>query len=272
MNLRHQKAILTIEFKFYKPKNPLEPSSQPVIPPLALLTHRNDVNNSLISLLRSHIPGGGKLKKETAHPEWVKQLVHPDPDDPDSFANPQCVMAAQLDPTSSAGYRVKKVHYSFDASKPLVDLLVNTHFVEFPTIEVWSEFLGVVIDAQGVMQHQDIKPLKRRKLNPKAGKQAMVGLLGGYGSESEEEEPRNVLEALGDYAGSDEDEDSRPTTHAEDVDDVSVGGISDDEGDIEVDPAALLELMRSVRGEGPWTADVDDDEAVDWGDADDDIE
>jgi hypothetical protein len=272
MDLRHKKAMLTIEFKFYKPKNPLEPSSQPVPPPLTLLTHRNDVNNSLISLLRSHIPRGGKSKKETAHPEWVKQLVHPDPDDPDSFANPQCVMAAQLDPISSAGYRVKKAHYSFDASKPLANLLVNTHFVEFPTIEVWNEFLGVVIDAQGVMQHQEIKPLKRRKLNPKAGKQAMVGLLGGYGSESEEEEPRNVLEALGDYAGSDEDEGSQTATHAEDVDNVSVGGFSDDEGDIEVDPAALLELMRSVRREGPWTADIDDDEAVDWGDADDDME
>jgi len=267
MNLRHQKAMLTIEFKFYKPKDHLAPSSQPVPPPLTLLTHRNDMNNSLISLLRSHIPHGGKSKK-VGHPEWVRQLVHPDPDDPDPFANPQCVMVAPLDPTSSAGHQKKKAHYSFDASKPLVDVLVNTHFVEFPSIEVWSEFLGMVIDAQGVMQQQETRPSKRRKLNSKAGKQAIVDLLGGYGSESEDEGPRNVLDALGDYAGSDEENEAND---ARDADNISVVGFSDDECDMEVDPAALVELMRSVRGEGPWTADVDE-EAVDWGDADDDTE
>jgi len=222
------------------------------------------MNTSLIYLLRSHIPHGGKSKKVTGHPEWVKQLVHPDPDDPDSFVNPQCVMVAPLDPTSSSGQEIKKAHYSFDASKPLVDLLVNTHFVEFPDIEVWSEFSGIVIDAQGVMQLQETKSSKRRKLNPKAGKQAIVDLLGGYGSESEDEGPRNVLEALGDYAGSDEEDEAN---HARDADNISVVGFSDDECDMEVDPAALVELMRSVRGEGPWTADVGE-EVVDWGDDD----
>jgi hypothetical protein len=235
------------------------------------------MKTSLISLLRSHIPCGGKSKKETAHPEWAKRLVYPDPDDPDSFVNPQCTMAAQLDPTSSIGYGVKKAHYLFDASRPLAELLVNVHFVEFPTIEVWSEFLGTTIDAQGVMQRQGTKPLKRRKLNPKAGKQTIAGLLGGYGSESEKEAPRNVLEALGDYAGSDEDV-IQPANHREGVEDedngldvANVDGFTDDEGDVELDPAALLELMRSVRPGGPWLADGDSD-AVDWGDAGDDLE
>jgi hypothetical protein len=277
MNFRNQTAMLTIEFKFYKPKDPLAPSSQPVPPPLTLLTHRNNIKSSLISLLRSHIPCGRKSKKETTYPEWAKQLLYPDPDDPDSFTNPQCVMAAQIDPTSSTGYRVKKAHYSLDASRSLADLLINMHFVEFPTIEIWSEFLGATIDTKGVMQRRETNPPKRRKLNREAGKQAIAGLLGGYGSESESEEKelRNVLEALGDYAGSDE-EDIQPSNHGEGedadngLDATNVDGFSDDEGDNELDPAALLELMRSVRPGGPWLADGD--EAVDWGDADDDLE
>ena len=145
-------------------------------------------------------------------------------------------------------------YYSFDPSQPLINLLRHTHFVEFPTIEVWEEFQGIIVDAQGVMrQSEDYeRQPKRRKLNAKAGRLAINGLLGDYGSEEEEKEQApNVLAALDNYAESEEGDDG-------------LNG-SDDEGEVELDPTILLNLMRQARDE-PWA--VEEDDRVDWGDYD----
>ena len=138
-------------------------------------------------------------------------------------------------------------YYSFDPSQPLINLLRHTHFVEFPTIEIWEEFQGIIVDAQGVIrQSDDERQPKRRKLNPKAGRMAINGLLGDYGSEEEEQIP-NMLAALDNYAESGDDDDG-------------LNG-SDDEGEVEIDPTILLDLMRQAR-------DVEEDDIVDWGDYD----
>ena len=181
-------------------------------------------------------------KKESLYPEWAKCLVNPDlDDDPESFTNPQCVMQAMI------SHQLRgPAYYSFDPSQPLINLLRHTHFVEFPTIEVWEEFQGIVVDAQGVVrQSEDERQPKRRKLNPKAGRLAINGLLGDYGSEEEEEgeeEASNILAALDNYAES---------------------GDEEDEGEVEVDPTILLNLIRQAREN---TADEED--IVDWGDYD----
>ncbi|KAF8974652.1 hypothetical protein BDZ97DRAFT_1751397 [Flammula alnicola] len=224
-DFKNQTALLTIEFKFYKPKDPLAPSSQPREPPYMLLTHRNDTRTSLLSLIRSHVHHRGNSKKETAHPEWVKRLLYPDPDDPESFSNPQC----------QREFADKKGALLLRPAQPLAALLRHTQFVEIPTIEIWDEFTG-------------------------------------YGSDEDEEEPEpeNVLAALGNYAGSDEDEDSGPPTReggSNELDHADLEGLSDDGDDVEVDPAVLLELMRAARGGQPWA--IEEDEAVDWGDMDD---
>jgi len=72
---------------------------------------------------------------------------------------------------------------------------------------------------------------------------AINGLLGDYGSEDDEqeEEAPNVLAALDNYAESD-----------------------DGDGEGELDPAMLLDLMRQARGE--WA--VEEDDIVDWEDYD----
>ena len=159
----------------------------------------------------------------------------------------------------------KHAYFSFDPKQPLTTLLRHTQFVEFPTIEVWDEFEGTIVDVEGIIQKEEEMPAKkRRKLNPKAGKKAIQGLLGDYGSSGEDEqenEEQNVLAVLGEYADSD--------------DDVKDGGcdLSEDDAELEaeVDPAALLELIRKVQESGSWAFDKDD--AVDWGDGDlDDID
>ncbi|KDR83417.1 hypothetical protein GALMADRAFT_235534 [Galerina marginata CBS 339.88] len=275
---KNKTALLTIEFKFYKPKDPLAPSSEPRAPPFILTTTRNNVKSPLLTLIRSQLQERTSAKKEGSCPDWVKRLVFPDADDPESFTNPQCVMAAQLDPiaTGRLQARPKKIYHSFDPTQTLVILLRHTHFVEFPTIEIWDEFLGPIVDEQGVLRRQQQEmPLKRRKMNPKAGRLAIAGLLGGYGSESDEVgengEPQNMLAALGDYIESEEDEDAASLVEAEGhiggLEDVDIGDLSDDEEEVEVDASVLLELMRKVREGEPWG--VEEDEAVDWGDMDD---
>jgi len=187
--------------------------------------------------------GKNHSRKESSYPEWVKCLVNPDSDDdPESFTNPQCVMQALI-PYQVRG-RSQPAYHSFDPSQPLINLLRHTHFVEFPTIEIWEDFQGIIVDTQGVVkQQEDERQPKRRKMNPKAGRLAINGLLGDYGSEDDEqeEEAPNVLAALDNYAESD-----------------------DGDGEGELDPAMLLDLMRQARGE--WA--VEEDDIVDWEDYD----
>jgi hypothetical protein len=244
---KNQTALLTIQFKFYKPLDPFAPSSQPREQPFILITHKNNIKSSLLTLIRSHMKSEGRnhSKKEGSYPEWAKRLVNTDPDDdPESFTNPQCVMQALI------SHQLRgPAYYSFDPSQPLLNLLRHTHFVEFPTIEVWEEFQGIIVDAQGVVrQLEDERQPKRRKLNTKAGRLAINGLLGGYGSEEEDEAP-NMLAALNNHVESGDDDDG-------------LNG-SDDEGEVEIDPVILLNLLRQARDE---TANEDD--IVDWGDYD----
>jgi len=229
----------------------------------------------LLSLIRERLNDvQQKSKKADAYPTWVKQLIFPDKDDPGAFTPPQCVMATRLDPTMSQWYssKLNRAYFSFDPKKPLETLLGHTQFAEFPSIEVWDEFEGTIVDIKGIIQQEEQIPAKRRKLNPKAGKKAIQGLLGDYGSSEEDEqekEEQSVLAVLGEYAESDDDE--RGSLH----DPAKDGGcdLSDDEPELEaeVDPVALLELIRRVQERDSWAFDRDD--AVDWGDGDvDDID
>jgi len=243
-DFKNQTASLTIEFKFHKPLDPFAPSSQPREQPFFLMTHKNNIKSSLLTIIRSHMKTDRRnhSKKESSYPEWAKCLVNPDSDDPESFTNPQCVMQALI------SHQIRgPAYYSFDPSQPLINLLRHTHFVEFPTIEVWEEFQGIIVDAEGVVrQSEDEQQPKRRKLNPKAGRLAINGLLGDYGSEEEEQEQApNVLAALDNYAESGEDDD----------------GLNESDEE-ELDPAILLGLIRQARDE-PW---AEEDDVVDWGD------
>ncbi|KAF9475931.1 hypothetical protein BDN70DRAFT_996063 [Pholiota conissans] len=271
-DFKNQTALLTIEFKFYKPKDPLAPSSQPAELPFVLITHRNNIANSVMSLLRSHIHDQTSSKKDSLLPEWVKHMVYPAPEDPEAFSNPQCIMAAQLDPITLRNMRLKKASYSLDPGQSLNAVLRHMEFVEYPTIEVWEEYTGTIVDIQGIMQQrEDEGAPKRRKLNPKVGKAILGGLLGGYGSDDEDEQPEvpNALMNLGEYAGSDEDDErtSASQTKGEGIElqgvDVDLDGLSDDD-DKDIDPAVLLELLKAAGGRK--IALEDDEDLVDWDD------
>jgi hypothetical protein len=119
-------------------------------------------------------------------------------------------------------------------------------------------------------EHDVDKTTKRRKLNVKAGRKAITGLVGEYGSDSESTSEKKVasqrrdeLGALGGYAESENgDRDSSVEARTIEDDVASAASFSDDEGDVsELDPAALLELIKQAQCAADYDA-----EAVDWGD------
>ncbi|KAJ7774247.1 hypothetical protein DFH07DRAFT_878040, partial [Mycena maculata] len=252
-----QTALLTIGFTFHPPPNPLLPPGHAPEKPYTLLTHRNRADTPLLSLLQRAVSDAGR-KDPSVIPAWVRTLACPDTTDPDdnTFTPPQCVVRATT----------PRAHHLLDATQPLLALLRGTHFVEFPAIDVWEEFRGTVVDAGGAITQvaepgERERAPKRRKLDRKAGK-AIAGLLGGYGSSSDEEEggqeggkangkekekEKNGLEMLGGYSGSEDEAEARVVMQAEE-------GDSDEEGvgELALDPAALVELMRAARGDATW--------------------
>jgi len=172
-------------------------------------------------------------------------------------------MPAQRDVYPTTGlitHPSRLVYYWFDPTQPLAALLKGTRFVEFPTIEVCEEFSGTVIDAAGCLSHagDDQPRVKRRKLTLQAGRAALNGLLGEYGSgEEEQDEVQKEPNVLVEYANSMSEEED--VVSADDSNESMDDGPG---GDVKVDPAALLELLREARNSGQWTQEDD----VDWGD------
>ncbi|KAH9951677.1 hypothetical protein B0H21DRAFT_186256 [Amylocystis lapponica] len=294
-DFKNRSALLTVEFIFHPSPDPLAPHTQQSHEPYTLVTHRNDLDKSLFSTMQSQIAERSKAKKDKALPAWVRILISPDPDDPDAFTPPMCVMrtpvdplaALQIQPRSSLhpGHLLCEAYYKLDPSQPLGTVLKHKHFVEFPTVEVWEEsaFHGTIVDDQGAVQlESDGHRPKRRKLNARQGKKAISGLLGGYGSEEEPEdtEEQNVMNMLGGYAGSgDEDEGHADDDAQGEGPEVNVQLDDDGSGD-EVehgaeDLAVLLDKLRQAGALRNPAADRmlagfdEDEEQLDWGESGD---
>ena len=302
---RNRTALLTIELKFHPPPDPLQPSAQQTRQPFSLLTHRNALERPLLDAMRAQVTERKKSKKGDPFPAWISPLIFPDPDDPEGFTIPVCVMRTPLDPLAalqsraSAGPRPGHVrceaYYKLDPTKPIGAILKHKNFVEFPTIEIWEEgaFRGTVVDDQGSVQREvEEPPPKRRKMSAREGRKAINGLLGGYGSdeEGEQREEKNVLDLLGGYAGSDDEEGevvagTRSQAGASGLGEEYDDGLSDEDAEGETDDeaeaapedlAVLLEQLRQAGAlrdpgaDGPLAGVVEgDEEQVDWGESDD---
>lgn len=202
-------------------------------------------------------------------PSWIPPFVLPDKDDLASFIPPLCVMSAQTDPRT--GLRPQSTFYKLDPSQKLSVLLRHTPFVEFPTIDVWEEgdakFGGTIVDATGGVTRfaDDVdgeRKVKRRKLDVRAGKKTINGLLCDYGSDKEDDEngreEANVMATLDAYAESDSDEPAADETDYED--ESADGGLT---------PAALLELVRQAQALSAQRTGDGGEDQIDWGDSED---
>lgn len=272
---RKQTALLTIEYKFYRPRNPSAPSTQPREAPYRFLTHKNRFDTPLLTLVQAKVSERSTKSQFGAPlPPWITEFLHPDSDDPESFVIPQFLMPAHVDPRS--GLRAKSTFYKLDPRQKLSAILRDKPFVEFPTIEIWEDgdeaFKGTIVDAQGSItayaatESDGERCRKRRKLDIsiRAGKKAIHDLLGGYGSEDGEgddgRQDESAINLLGGYADSEEDDD--PDADAEGETDEDPDGDNDEVG---LDPAALMELVKQARV----LDSARMDEELDWGDSDD---
>jgi len=145
--------------------------------------------------------------------------------------------------------------------------------VEFPTIEVWEEgaFRGVLCDGAGAFQLRGGHgPAKRRRLDVNKGRAAIVGLLGGYGSgdDDDDDEANTALTRLGEYEGSDAENEQQTTSEESDTDGLMEGD-DDDEGELDrvVDPETLLAMVQEAQRRHIEGGDYGE---VDWGESDKD--
>jgi len=282
---RNQTALLTIEFKFHPSTTEAPFASLDNVKPFTLLTHRNKISMPLLGLVQKHIQERMHKKSNVlggapsnSFPSWISSLVIPPPEDPENFTVPTFVMTAPSDPsllvrsaallsTSASTQKRRtpecvksKIYYSLDPNEPLATSLRGTQFVEFPLIEVWGEFNGVIIDKKtGGVRYTGGKEepqRKRIKLNSEEGKKTMIGLVGDYGSDDDERE-QNYTEytKLVGYVESDAEEDGI-------VDDEDEWTDADAEGeiDLDADPAIILKLMEQAKREGKWIEQSDDEE------------
>lgn len=230
----------------------------------------------LLTLLRNKVTNSSihnNSPTSEAPPSWINSFVHPDPEDPESFNPPQCLMSAQVD--LNTGLRSQSAFYKLNPNEKLSVLLRTAPFVEFPTIEIWEEgdddFKGTIVDAQGSVTryadtHLDERKAKRRKLDISRGKKAIKGLLSGYGSDDDGEggtAEGGAMTLLGGYTGSEDEEEDDLDADAEGEDDDDVDG----DENIYLGPAALIELVRQAQALDARTPDED---LLDWGDSDDD--
>ena len=282
---RQKKIYLTIEFLFVNGHGTTDT--------LRLMTHKNDIDQSLLTLLQTHV--GDKLKQVAKQQgkskvnstktgitlEWLEELVFSDPpDQPESFVPPLCLLQStkpSLPRTSHKRFRSKSYH-SLDPFQKLSQSLRQKEFIEFPLIEIWEKDAfadsGFVETDQNsglyekAVEEAEARPRKRRKvevMGKKRGEAVVKGLLGDYGS-SEDEENRGqgsprALAGLGQYEES-EGEGELELPNPDTVGD-SEGNGSDDEL---ADPAVLIQQLRSAGF--VFDPVAMDDEEVDWGDDD----
>lgn len=290
---RQKKIYLTIEFLFVKEHETRDS--------IRLVTHKNDIDKPLLTLLQTHV--GEKLKqaakrgKSKADPkhstngettlEWLKELVFPDPPEQiESFIPPLCLIRSTKPFTSSqrtSFTRLKSPSYhSLDPFQKLSQSFRQKEFIEFPLIEVWEKDTFINRGFAETDQHDgwyktgvqetDGRPRKRRKIGvmeKKQGEAVVKGLLSGYGSSEDGEEENSdqgspkALDGLGQYEESDDQgEGGLEVRNPGAIDDSESFG-SDDEV---VDPAVLIHQLKSA-GFAFDSAALDDEE-VDWGDDD----
>lgn len=135
-----------------------------------------------------------------------------------------------------------------------------------------AKFGGTIVDAVGrVTRHADDvgngeKRVKRRRLDVKAGKKAIAGMLGEYGSDTEEDkrEEENGMAALGAYA-SDDGDGSEVEAGVVGTD---VSDEDEDMPDVELTEEQLLALVNQANAlDAQIQSAGGDEDQVLWGDS-----
>ncbi|KAL5527419.1 hypothetical protein ACEPAG_6210 [Sanghuangporus baumii] len=243
-DMKAKRALLTLEFVFRPPPDPL---TREVLEPVSIITHRNDWNQTIRQIIRQKI----KETKCTKSKEGIQHWLNLDEVDEDIPSSVLCLMKRPKSHDDHLGLTSSRQrYYKLDWDDVLSRALRNKHFVEFSTIFLTDEasFDGLLVDDSGIVEDMDERRAKRRKLDPSEAKKTITGLLGGYGSDDEQQ---NALNTLAEYSGCEQS-------------DAEASALREDESSNEADETGDEPLADQVADD--LTGVDGDDEELDWGD------
>ena len=236
---RKKQANLTLEFIFQLPSNPI---TKQKYEPLSLITDNNAWDRTVKQLIHTSLKSKKVQESREAIANWLS--LEDDESIPSSVL---CLMKCPRGHDSLTLEAGRQAYYKLDWTKKMSLVLRHKHFVEFPTILLVDEsaFDGILVDEDGAIEEFREHQPKRLKLDPTLAKKTFSTLVGGYGSEDEEEDA-NTLGLLDQYSESEED------------------GEPSMEGD--VDEEEIRDVLANTSNPNEIVVADEDEEDLDWGD------
>jgi len=168
---------------------------------ISLLSNKNDWTKTIRELVQSSLR---TMKRDGKLLDWLGLDAEPENDS--SSSSVLCLMKRpKLEDDPSDPNFGKVTYYKLDFNAKLSSALQNKQFVEYPTIDLVDEndFEGLLVEEDGFIIDPSERRVKRRKLDTQTAKKTISGLVGGYGTDEEEEERPNQLSTLEGYVESD---------------------------------------------------------------------
>lgn len=187
---------MTLEFTLSPPREHATQEQRKV----SLQSNKNDWTKTIRELLQSSLR---TMRKDGKLLDWLN-LDTESAIDPNSSSVLCLMKRPKIEDDPSDPNFGKVTYYKLDFNAKLSSALQNKHFVEYPTIDLVDEkdFKGLLVEDDGFRIDPSERRVKRRRLDTETAKKTISGLVGGYGSDDDDEQP-NQLSTLESYVESD---------------------------------------------------------------------
>lgn len=187
---------MTLEFTLSPPREHATQEQRKV----SLQSNKNDWTKTIRELLQSSLR---TMRKDGKLLDWLG-LDTESAIDPNSSSVLCLMKRPKIEDDPSDPNFGKVTYYKLDFNAKLSSALQNKHFVEYPTIDLVDEkdFKGLLVEDDGFRIDPSERRVKRRRLDTETAKKTISGLVGGYGSDDDDEQP-NQLSTLESYVESD---------------------------------------------------------------------
>lgn len=189
---------MTLEFTLSPPREHATQEQRKI----SLLSNKNDWTKTIRELVRLSLR---TMKRDGKLLDWLGLDTESEIDSNSSSV--LCLMKRpKIEDDPSDPNFGKVTYYKLDFNAKLSSALQNKHFVEYPAIELVDEndFKGFLVEEDGFRIDPSERRVKRRKLDTVTAKKTISGLVGGYGSDvDDDDEQPNQLSTLEGYVESD---------------------------------------------------------------------
>lgn len=189
---------MTLEFTLSPPREHATQEQRKI----SLQSNKNDWTKTIRELVRLSLR---TMKRDGKLLDWLGLDTESEIDSNSSSV--LCLMKRpKIEDDPSDPNFGKVTYYKLDFNAKLSSALQNKHFVEYPTIELVDEndFKGFLVEEDGFRIDPSESRVKRRKLDTETAKKTISGLVGGYGSDvDDDDEQPNQLSTLEGYMESD---------------------------------------------------------------------